>query len=450
MISLKDFYSGQHEYVVSITTGGWRNSGTSSNVSMILYGTEMVSDVINLTHGRMHDRELFAQGHTDNFLICLPQPLGALVKLQIGHDSSGKSASWFLSEIFVADKHTEQTWLLTCYRWLALERDDGNTTRVLYADNEGDTLDFRRQYRILQKTGFADDHLWLSVVSKQPSNSFSRVQRASCCCCFLFLYMVTSAMFYGVESANQQAIKIGPFSVTPSQLIIALETAFVAIPPSFLITFLFRKSAPKKDLNGSQDKYMKMQTKRECLLPYICIYVAWFICVSTAITSALFTVFYSLAWGGEKSARWLCSVVLSLTIDVLISQPVKIIIISVIAALWYGRAKARQESSQDGNIQPLFEFSSEEIQKSKRIKVKEQKMFKFIKELAFIVLFFLLLMIVCYGDKNENRFQLVDAVEKSSETFDQVSDIINYVFIASGKDIQYYTQSYYTILLKCI
>ena len=419
---MNDSQDGEYEYRVSITTGGWRNSGTSANVSMILYGTEMTSDVINLTYRRTEDRQLFAKGNTDNFLIYLPQALGSLVKVQIGHDSSGKKTSWFLSEISVLDKQTGNNWLLACYRWLALERDDGNTTKMFYVDNEGDSMSFKRKFNILQKTGFADDHLWCSIVYKETKSSFTRVQRASCCCCFLLMYMVTSAMFYGVESVNQHPIAIGPFSVSPSQLIIALETALIIVPPSILITLLFRKSDPHKCLNAREDNYKNNRTKRQCILPYFCMYFAWFLCVSTAIASALFTVFYSLAWGGEKSARWLSSVALSLTVDILISQPVKIVITSVIAASRCGRRKSLQESTQDSNVQPLFRLSTQEKKKAKDFKVKEKKMFKFIKELTFLLLFVLLLMIVCYGDKNEHRFQLADTTEKSFQTFDQVSN----------------------------
>ncbi|XP_078352373.1 polycystin family receptor for egg jelly-like [Oculina patagonica] len=422
LIPLKGSDEGGYQYEVSITTGGWRNSGTSANVSMILYGLESASDVISLTTAGKTDRELFVQGNTDNFLISVPQPLGPLVKVQIGHDNSGKTASWFLSEISVVDSQTGQQWLFTCYRWLALERDDGNTTRVFYSANvEGSEIEFKRKFSMLQKTGFADEHLWWSVVSKQPGNSFSRVQRASCCCCFLFLFMVTSAMFYETETANQQTITIGPFKVTPSQLIIALQTVLITLPPSVLITFLFRNSGFKNNAQGRRYDHMNSQ-KRQCLLPHFCVYIAWFLCISTAITSALFTIFYSLMWRGEKSARWLSSVVLSLTGDVFVSQPVKIIMVSVIVASQCGRALRLRRSAQDNNVQPLFDLSLDEIKQAKKFKTNERKMFKFIKKLIFLILFFLLLMIVCYSDKNEHRYQLTDSTENELQNFDEIKN----------------------------
>lgn len=391
-------------------------------MSMILYGIEAASDVISLTDGGLTDRELFAQGNTDNFLISLRQPLGSLIKVQIGHDNSGKASSWFLSEISVTDCQTGQHWLFTCYRWLALERDDGNTTRALYsASVEGSEMEFKRKFSMLQKNGFADEHLWWSVVRKQPRNSFTRAQRASCCCCFLFLYMVTSAMFYETENVSQQTIRIGPFKVTPSQIIIAMETVFITLPPSVLITFLFRKSEPKSHLEGRRFNQSSSQ-KRECLLPHFCTYIAWFLCVSTSITSALFTVFYSLMWGGEKSIRWLSSVVLSVTGDVFISQPIKIVVASLIVASKCGRAFRLRRSAQERNVQPMFHLSSDELQKAKKFKINERKMFKFIKELLFLLLFFFLLMVVCYSDKNEHRYKLTDCTENGFHSFDKVSD----------------------------
>ena len=228
-------------------------------------------------------------------------------------------------------------------------------------------------------------------------------------------------MFYETENVSQQTIRIGPFKVTPSQIIIAMETVFITLPPSVLITFLFRKSEPKSHLEGRRFNQSSSQ-KRECLLPHFCTYIAWFLCVSTSITSALFTVFFSLMWGGEKSIRWLSSVVLSVTGDVFISQPIKIVVASLIVASKCGRAFRLRRSAQERNVQPMCHLSSDELQKAKKFKTNERKMFKFIKELLFLLLFFFLLMVVCYSDKNEHRYKLTDCTENGFHSFDKVSD----------------------------
>ena len=388
---------------------------------MILRGTENTSGVIKLTCDQSHDRKLFARGHTDNFLVQLEKPLGVMTSLQIGHDISGDDPSWFLNEILIVDYQTAKQWAFSCYCWLALERDDGNTTRIFHTDGNEEDYEFQRTFSSLRRNGFSDDHLWLSVICKQPRNHFTRVQRASCCWCLLMLSMVTSAMFYETENTKQPKIKIGPFSFTSSQLVIALESALIVLPASLLIVFLFRKCEPKSDSQASRYHLPKPKTIGSCVLPHICVYVAWFLCICTAITSALFTVFYSLMWGGEKSTRWLTSVVLSLSGDVIISQPIKIILVSVILASRCGcRKKTSREfrSGREENPKPFQTALLVDVERARRYKIKERKMYAYLKELTFSLLFFVLLLIVCYGDKNDQRYNLKEATESDFQYFD--------------------------------
>ena len=49
LIPLAAHQNGDYKYEVSITTGGWKNCGTTANISMILHGNENTSDVIKLT-----------------------------------------------------------------------------------------------------------------------------------------------------------------------------------------------------------------------------------------------------------------------------------------------------------------------------------------------------------------------------------------------------------------
>ena len=433
LIPLVEHQNGEYKYEVSITTGSWRNSGTTANVSMVLFGTENNTDVIKLIRDQVDERELFARGNTDNFLIHLERPLGSVIGMQIGHDASGDSSSWFVGEILVFDHQTGEQWLFNCHRWLALERDDGNITRILYANDNKEGQEFKRSFCALRRNGFADDHLWLSVISKEPRNTFTRVQRASCCWCFLLLAMVTSAMFYGMESPKQQKINIGPFNLTFSQLIIAVETALIVLTVNLVIVFLFRRIEPKINTHGRRYHHAKGQTKSQCFLPHSCIFIAWFLCVSTAITSALFTVLYSLAWRGEKSARWLTSVLLSITGDVVISQPFKILLASVILALRFGRGKrfiGEDKSAKKHNIEPLqVDLPPMDVERARKYKINERKMYGYIKELFFTLLVVFLLLIVYYGDKNEHRYSLMEATGNGFSYFHKNGQykVISYV-----------------------
>ncbi|XP_022798740.1 uncharacterized protein LOC111336840 isoform X1 [Stylophora pistillata] len=420
LIPLAAYQNGDYMYEVSITTGGWKNCGTTANVSMILYGTENTSDVVKLTCDIPCNRKLFAEGNTDNFLIRQEMPLGEITSMQIGHDISGEDPSWFISEILTLDCQTGQRLLFSCYRWLALERDDGQTTRRFYADDFKNEDRFKRKFSALLRNGFADDHLWLSVIRKQPRNQFTRAQRASCCWSLFMLSMVTSAMFYETEDIAQRKLQIGPFSLTPSQLVIALESALVVVPASLLIVLLFRKSQLRRNIQGNRYHLVTSKRKVWCLLPHFFVYIAWFLCIGTAITSALFTMFYSFMWGGEKSSRWLTSVLLSFTGEVLVFQPVKIIIASVVLALRHGRGKKSTNKSNPTDASEIVDLSSMDVERVRKYRKNKRRMYAFTKELVFSVTFFVLLLIVCYGDKSRQRYHLRGAIENEALYFDNI------------------------------
>lgn len=60
---------------------------------MILYGTDTSSHVIELSCTQDESRKLFSRGSTDNFLFAVDQPIGPLIKIQVGHDNSGEDPS---------------------------------------------------------------------------------------------------------------------------------------------------------------------------------------------------------------------------------------------------------------------------------------------------------------------------------------------------------------------
>ena len=66
--------------------------------------------------------------------------------------------------------------------------------------------------------------------------------------------------------------------------------------------------------------------------PYWCVYVGWCLCILTTLTSAVFTLFYSMMWGREQSNLWLTTMLISFVQDTLISQPLKVLVLSVIFA----------------------------------------------------------------------------------------------------------------------
>ena len=72
---------------------------------------------------------------------------------------------------------------------------------------------------------------------------------------------------------------------------------------------------------------------RSHCFPHWCIYVGWTLCVLMTLTSAAFTLFYSMMWGKEQSNVWLTTMAISFVQDTLISQPLKVLIVSLVFAI---------------------------------------------------------------------------------------------------------------------
>ena len=233
-----------HEYEIIITTGVWRNSGTTAKVAMEMYGTEESTGIIQLNIDEPGvDNFLFKRGNTDVFVLRVEKGLGAIQGVQIGHDNFGESPSWFLEEIVVVDKHSNQPWTFASSQWFALERGDGRIERLL--ELVPNQVDFSGEVVTRWWKGLAETHIWVSVIAKPKRSRFTRVQRASCCLSVLLTAMLANAMFYELNGKSEQVIQIGPLKFSWKQVIIGIESALLVAPVNILIVFLFQKGTEK-------------------------------------------------------------------------------------------------------------------------------------------------------------------------------------------------------------
>ncbi len=189
-----------------------------------------------------------------------------------------------------------------------------------------------------------DDHLWLSIVYRKSSSSFSRVQRLSVCIALLYLTMVANAMWYKTEDNSAAGrITLGPISLSIHQLYASFMSSSIVMPPILLLSVCFLKSAPKQNkiIEDSHrhelyDNYYTKQKKKitnthqhtkqkkKFILPYWFIYIGWVLVFLSVLTGAFFTILYSFEWGGVKSTGWLVAFILSFFESVFIIQPAKV------------------------------------------------------------------------------------------------------------------------------
>ena len=124
-----------------ITTGAWKNSGTTAHVALEIYGSEGKSGILQLSQEEPAAVDvLFSRGNSDVFVLYVTKSLGSIQRVQIGHDNFGDNPSWYLEEILIRDVQSRQCWKFLASQWFTLERGDGCIERII--DKTSNHLDF--------------------------------------------------------------------------------------------------------------------------------------------------------------------------------------------------------------------------------------------------------------------------------------------------------------------
>ena len=338
---------------MAIYTGMWRKCGTSSNVAMKIYGENGESGVIQLSD-RYSKKQLFARASVNNFIISLPKALGNITKIKIWHDNAGSNPSWFVSQIIINNAESNFKWYFLCNRWLAVDKHDGEVQAEFDVADKNALSGFKFLFRSRVVSGLGDGHLWLSVATRPPHSPFTRAQRVSCCLAVLMSAMVASAMFYQFGKKQEDTFKLGPLRLSVRQIVIGIQSALIVVPINLLIVTIFRKVKPPsrilsaKYAVSNEEAASSDNLKTPGCLPYFFVYIGWFLCLATAITSAVFTLFYSMQWGTEISNQWLTSVLVSLIQDVCVMQPLKVVLLSMLLA-WIIKKPLEEQIQQSAN-----------------------------------------------------------------------------------------------------
>ena len=204
-----------------------------------------------------------------------------------------------------------------CYDdWLAIDEGQGRLDEMLI---EGRTVDRKSLFDNNVQTNLLNDHLWFSIAYRKSLSTFTRVQRLSCCIAILYLSMIASAMWYKTDdvASTQNALIIGPISLTVHELYVSLMSSVTIIPVVLGITLLFSKSAP-----WPETKEHAYRGKGQ--LPWWCAVIGWILVIMAISTSCFFTILYSFEWGSVKSTAWLTAFVMSFVESVLLIQPLKV------------------------------------------------------------------------------------------------------------------------------
>ncbi|XP_067853682.1 polycystin-1-like protein 2 [Heptranchias perlo] len=150
-------------------------------------------------------------------------------------------------------------------------------------------------------------------------------------------------------------------------------------------------------------------------LPWWFIYIGWVLVFATSGVSAFFTMLYSLDYGKKKSIQWLISMIVSFLQSVFIIQPIKVLLVAAFVALII--KKIERNENDEGYSEDLQSTaqppSLKNVEEMKALRVKEKKMYSFIKDVIAHVGFLVSLSIIAYGERSPHSFYLNKALNDS-------------------------------------
>lgn len=205
-------------------------------------------------------------------------------------------------------------------------------------------LSFNNLFSQHTQRSITDNHLWLSIVLRPQRSNFTRVQRLICLTAFLFLTMLTNAMFFkSAEDENiTDGVKIGFLQFSVTNLFTSIQSIVITTPPIILVILIFRNSRQSLTINHAgklNEKtlhFIERNTSEtvssaddaiiqsRLALPHWAIYIAWAVNILAILGSTFYLFLISMQWGKTKSEEWLTTFLLSFLESFFIVDPLKV------------------------------------------------------------------------------------------------------------------------------
>jgi hypothetical protein len=121
--------------------------------------------------------------------------------------------------VVISDLTSRLRYFFICEQWLAVEKDDGMIEKLIPLAGEREKTQLRYLIKKETQQKLSDSHLWFSLLARPVESSFTRLDRLTCCFVLLCVSMLANIVYYGSDtSTNPNALRIGPFTLTPQQV----------------------------------------------------------------------------------------------------------------------------------------------------------------------------------------------------------------------------------------
>lgn len=190
---------GTKFYLITVVTGCNFWAGTSSSVSLVMYGNAGRSKVFTL---KDRTNTVFLRGDVDSFLVNCDKDLGNLEKIRIWTDHSGVDPAWYCRKILIRSITPDQSWYFYVNRWLTVTPTENNVILEVTATTKEERKKFSVRFRenLLEKID--NLNLWLSIFRYSPASNFTRCQRLGCAFAVLSQYLFLDILFHGTPTED--------------------------------------------------------------------------------------------------------------------------------------------------------------------------------------------------------------------------------------------------------
>ncbi|XP_067670971.1 polycystin-1-like protein 2 [Haliotis asinina] len=177
--------------------------------------------------------------------------------------------------------------------------------------------------------------------------------------------------------------------------------------------------------------------RKKIELPWFCRYLAWVLLWAVTVASAAMVTFYGINFRDEKVRKWVTSMLVSFVTSIFITEPIKVFLtvlfFSMICKKPVDDEDHRPEDEEGSRMAYDEELLHNQVyaygaarpkkigykppdptvlQKARRQRLNEIKMWDIIREIVFYSFFVWILMVVSYRNRSPDSFYYKDSLEK--------------------------------------
>ncbi|XP_071105701.1 polycystin-1-like [Haliotis cracherodii] len=191
--------------------------------------------------------------------------------------------------------------------------------------------------------------------------------------------------------------------------------------------------------SGMSQSSEKKKKKKKFEFPWWCRIVGWILLWTLTGVSVAFVTFYGIMFQDEKCKKWITSMLVSFFTSIFVTQPIKVFLTAIIFSLIWKNPGEGEDDKPEDEEEPKLEYDEEylhagaetggfgaarprkigykppdpeELERARKQRLNEIKMWEIVRELVFYSFFLWILMVISYRSRNPNSYYYKDTLEK--------------------------------------